>query len=536
MRSESRAQHSTWFTVRKSQQQSPTARSKNSLKICSPFVSTSWPRTTDGEPLRSVEVDARGSLKLPSTEAQVKKATKDLGAPVRTTKIKLHPRRQEDHVRLRKILGCVGWTYNQCVASARDPEVRELREGTIVFRDLNDCSSESGKMISWSQFLRERLVRSDSPAVAENPWLQDVGYDIRDSARKEFLTSMKGCWTKLRNGSIDKFKLRFRSRKKSKSESFYVRSRWIEQTPNSIVLKLPGQPAMELWSGKRAQQAPIVMDCRLQRTWTGEYYLCVPQSFEPLPPYHRHQSKHDGVVDENQVRRQLNNNAEKWLRVCSLDPGVRTFQTIFDVNEGVALQVGSADMNRIFRLCYALDQLISKQAKEQKSKRRCKLKRAARRLRTRIRNLVDEVHKQLAKFLATNYDLVLIPSFNVSEMIRKGERCINSTTARQMVTCAHYRFRQPLLFKCRQYGCKVAVVNEAYTSKTCSCCGYVKYNLRGAKVFKCPSCAAVMDRDVNGAKNIFLRNYEALEMKVISSIGAYPLQCSNGLLHGNLPL
>ena len=32
-----------------------------------------------------------------------------------------------------------------------------------------------------------------------------------------------------------------------------------------------------------------------------------------------------------------------------------------------------------------------------------------------------------------------------------------------------------------------------------------------------------MDRDVNGAKNIFLRNYEALGIFLVSSIGAYPL-------------
>ena len=39
--------------------------------------------------------------------------------------------------------------------------------------------------------------------------------------------------------------------------------------------------------------------------------------------------------------------------------------------------------------------------------------------------------------------------------------------------------------------------------------------------------------DANGAKNIFLRNYEALEMTIISGIGAYPLQSREGLLHGS---
>ena len=161
-------------------------------------------------------------------------------------------------------------------------------------------------------------------------------------------------------------------------------------------------------------------------------------------------------------------------------------------------------MNRVFRLCKAQDLLISEQANERKSKRRSKLKRAVRRLRDRIRNLIDEVHKQLAVHLARSYDLVMIPKFEVSQMIRKVGRKIGAKTARQMATWAHDRFRQRLTFKCRQFGCKVAIVNEAYTSKTCSCCGNVKYNLGGAKVYKCGNCGAVMDRDVNGAKNIFL--------------------------------
>ena len=175
------------------------------------------------------------------------------------------------------------------------------------------------------------------------------------------------------------------------------------------------------------------------------------------------------------------------LGVCALDPGVRTFQTVFDINDGHALQVGDRDMNRVFRLCKAQDLLISEQANERKSKRRSKLKRAVRRLRDRIRNLIDEVHKQLAVHLARSYDLVMIPKFEVSQMIRKVGRKIGAKTARQMATWAHYRFRQRLTFKCRQFGCKVAIVNEAYTSKTCSCCGNVKYNLGAGKGVQVPS-------------------------------------------------
>ncbi len=120
---------------------------------------------------------------------------------------------------------------------------------------------------------------------------------------------MKGCWTKLRNGTIDKFKLRFRSRKKAKSESFYLRSRWIQQKENTIVLEMPGQKPLELWTGKRAWHGDIVMDCRLQRTWTNEYYLCIPQSFKlPSASYENLSGNVPVLLVENQDQQKTNKN------------------------------------------------------------------------------------------------------------------------------------------------------------------------------------------------------------------------------------
>lgn len=232
------------------------------------------------------------------------------------------------------------------------------------------------------------------------------------------------------------------------------------------------------------------MDCKFQRTWTGEYYLCIPYEY--------------GVENQDPSKK------EETLRVCSLDPGVRTFQTIFDATNNCAYEIAPRDMNRIVRMCIGLDKLCSKRDTASNAKKRYRYKRAVRRFVSRIRYLIDEVHRQLAKFLASNYDLIMIPSFETSQMVRKGARKLRSNTVRQMLGWAHYRFRQRLIFKCQQSGTKVAVVNEAYTSKTCSACGNVDYKLGGRKIYSCSNCKMVMDRDINGAKNIFLKNYEAL--------------------------
>ena len=47
--------------------------------------------------------------------------------------------------------------------------------------------------------------------------------------------------------------------------------------------------------------------------------------------------------------------------------------------------------------------------------------------------------------------------------------------------------------------------NEAYTSKTVSWTGEIVQNLGGARIIKSAATGLKMDRDLNGARGIFLR-------------------------------
>ena len=495
--------HSTWFRVILNSQ----TLKANSLMIFSPFVTSSWPKTTASEPLPMLEIDAKNSLKIPS-----KKEINKLGAPISSIKIKLNPRKFIDRDRLFQYFGIARWTYNQAVSIARDKNIISIRSQLI--------DDKTGGSLSWKKFLRALLINDDSDAIKEFNWLKNLGYDIRDAALTDFLNAMKGCWTKLENGTIEIFKLKFRSRKRDKSETVYIRSRWISIKGNYLIIAWPRQPKMKFFIGKNAFKGNIKMDCRLKRSWDNSYYLCIPNSYIPQI------KKFDEFVVDNQDQINAKNNN---LKIASLDPGVRTFQTVLDINNSRCYEVGAGDMKRIVRICNVLDRMISNRDKNKKSRKRCKINRVIKRLRIRIKNLVEEVHKQLAKFLAFNYDVIIIPKFEVSGMIRKCERKIGNKSVRQMLCWNHYNFRQRLIFKCRQLGSKVIVVNEAWTSKTCSNCGYIKHNLGGNKQFRCNNCFVIMDRDINGAKNIFLRNYEALDISVkdISSFGAYPLLAGN---------
>ena len=162
-------------------------------------------------------------------------------------------------------------------------------------------------------------------------------------------------------------------------------------------------------------------------------------------------------------------------------------------------------MGRINRLCKFLDNLMSRISLSQIPKQRQKMRKAASRLRGKIRNLVDECHKKTANYLAKNYQLILLPTFETSEMTNRSKRKIRSKTARQMLTWAHYRFKQVLKNKAELSGCQVIDVTEEFTSKTCTRCGHVHAKLGGAKIFKCPVCHHTIPRDWNGALGIMLK-------------------------------
>ena len=153
---------------------------------------------------------------------------------------------------------------------------------------------------------------------------------------------------------------------------------------------------------------------------------------------------------------------------------------------------------------YWLDELISRTAKEPNRRKRRQMRSAQARMRQRITNLVDELHWQLARWLTSNYRIILLPTFETHDMTQRAGRRIRSKTARMMLTFRHFEFKQRLQWKAWQRGALLLDVNEAYTSKTRSWDGTVNTKLGGAKAIR-DETGFGMDRDVNGARGIFLR-------------------------------
>ncbi len=313
-------------------------------------------------------------------------------------------------------------------------------------------------------------------------WSKEIPYQIKSIAIKDACTAVKNAKKKYQQtGQVQSCK--FRSRR-DKIQSCYI--------PKSAVSE-KGIYHTKLGSIDFTELLPKdIGDCRLV-SHLGITYLCLP----------------------HEVPRSL---SENQGRVVALDPGVRSFLTLFSENSFGWL--GQYDIGRIQRLCYYLDDLISRSTKVD-ARVRYRMRKAANRIRLKIRNLIDELHHKIARFLVDNFDIILLPTFETSQMTIKkrtahGEvsspcgrsklgRKIRAKSVRQMLTLSHYRFKQFLKHKAFETGKTILDVNEAYTSKTISWTGEIVHNLGGRKTIK-DNNGVVMDRDLNGGRGIFLRS------------------------------
>ncbi len=296
-------------------------------------------------------------------------------------------------------------------------------------------------------------------------WAKSVPFQIKSIAIKDACAAVKKAQADFRKtGNICSCK--FRSRKDTK-QSLYI--------PKSAI-QSKGIYHTRLGQSKLKEALPKdFSDGRLTLAY-GEYYIVVSEEVQP---------------------RQTDNQG----RVVALDPGVRTFMTLF--SESSYGWLGNDSNLWIQKLCFRLDKLISRMSKTNSRQRR-RLKKATDRLKSKIQHLVKELHHKTAKFLVDNFDVILLPSFESSQMVSKSRRKIHSKTVRQMLTLSHYQFKKHLEWKAWEQG-KVALtsINEAYTSKTVSWTGEVK-KIGGSRTIK-DADGNQMNRDLNGARGIFLR-------------------------------
>jgi putative transposase len=230
--------------------------------------------------------------------------------------------------------------------------------------------------------------------------------------------------------------------------------------------------------GKMKTSEPLPDNCKDSRVVReyNRWYLYVPQE----------------IKQQQQTENQ-------W-RVAAIDPGIRTFATVFS-ELGVA-KIGEGSFQRLVRLCHSLDKLLGEITKATHKKKQ-KLKKAASNIRRLIRNLVEDMHYQSLGWLFREFDCLIIPECDFTGAVSRIRRRLRKKSVRSLLTWAFATFRGRAISVAQRLGKKVYIVNEAYTSKTANWTGEIVHNLGGSKAIR--SGGLCLDRDINGALGIYLK-------------------------------
>ena len=129
--------------------------------------------------------------------------------------------------------------------------------------------------------------------------------------------------------------------------------------------------------------------------------------------------------------------------------------------------------------------------------------RELRRISIRKQNLVDNCHWAAINYLVKSYDVIFCGDLSASSVVRQKKlpKCVKRDLLENVKP---YLFRQRLSSKCEELGNKYFLVNESYTSKTCSECGTL-HDIGTSKTYTCSICNVSKDRDLQSAKNILMK-------------------------------
>ena len=207
------------------------------------------------------------------------------------------------------------------------------------------------------------------------------------------------------------------------------------------------------------------------------------------------------------------------MKCVGIDPGVRTFATCFSEKEALIAGDDFAK-EKLFPLMKQVDNLVGQKQKVLNTQKGVKFPdmpqwardrivhfdKEINRLKCKKDDLVLDLHNRLAFELVSSYDVSFLPTFETRSMVTRKDkkiRTIRRNTCRQMLDLNHYQFKLRLKWYARKYGKHVVDCNEACTSKTRSWNGTIDEKSGSSKIIK--GDGFTVDRDINGARNIFLK-------------------------------
>lgn len=371
---------------------------------------------------------------------------------LRSYKVELDPNDRQRTGMLRHA-GAARFIYNWGLAELRR-EYRERKTGTAPGEKVRGA-------------LTPRDIQARLPALKEQlPWLREVTAQTLQSALWYLDAAFKSFFRRVKSGGPPGYP---RFKKKGVTRPSFQFPQKVKVRPAHLQLPKIGGVRMKR-EGYVPTDLPVKTVTVSERAgrWYASVLIEIPEAPAPSAP----------LTEE----------------IVGVDLGVKTLAVL---SEGTRYP-NPRHLERSLGALRKLQRRLSRQKKG--SNRRARTKARLARAHARVadqRN--DAIHKMTAEVVKTKRpQAVVIEDLNVQGMVK------NRHLARAVSGAAFGEVRRQLTYKAERSGVRLIVADRWFpSSKTCSACGAVRDTLGlGERVFRCPACGFIEDRDLNAAQNL----------------------------------
>lgn len=366
---------------------------------------------------------------------------------LRAIKIRLYPNSTQA-TQINKLLGCYRVIYNQCL----NRKIKSYEENKV-----------SENRTTLGHFIHHELLKDDNFS-----WLREQNTKVLKQAVIDMLNAYKNFFEQ--HTGYPKFKSKKDNKQSCRFELGAISRRNVY---TDYKLSLANIKNVKFRCNKKyAEYLQKNRDNIRQATLTklpcGEYYLSI-------------------LVDGD-----LTHNIKESHHTVGIDLGVKDFVVTSDGEVFDNLYFKKNESKKLIRL---QKQLSRKQnGSNNRNKARVKLAKAYKKINDKKQYYLHQV----SNYLIDENQIICMENLNVKGMV------LNHKLADSIQEMNFGEFRRMLEYKAQWYGRKIVFVDRFYpSSKTCNECGYVNKTLKlSDRVWICPDCGKIIERDYNAALNI----------------------------------
>lgn len=389
-----------------------------------------------------------------------------------TKKIRLKPTTEQE-ILFRKSAGVSRWAYNFF-----------LGENERIYRDYINNGKIGKKSISEGD-VRKYINNVLKPTT--HSWLKEVGSNVMKQGVKDASLALQRYFKGFSG------KPKFKSKHKDRP-SFYVNY-------ESLSRKQGGFQGEKIGFVKTSEALPKLNKnekySNPRITFNGKYwYLSVGYEVQENTVELTDESlgidlgvKDLAICSNGKVYKNIN----KTQRVKKLEKKLKREQRKLSRKIENNIQSYKSNRNPIYKRPLKECRNVQKQ------------NRLIRNIHRKLANIRQNyLHQTTTEIVKTKPSRIVMESLNVSEMMK------NKHLSKAIQQQKFYEFKRQIEYKSKLNGIEFIQVDKFYpSSKTCSCCGNIKKDLKlSDRMYKCDVCGLVIDRDYNASIN--LANYEVI--------------------------